>query len=121
MSHTLNIEIRPATDALDTFGNTLQQLEAGKTVEPHFSIGFETVPQFAKVFTAKRWELISKLKETGPVSIYALAKCLDRHYRNVHQDVSLLSEWLVIEKNDENKVHVPWDEIDVRLPLSAAA
>nr|CAA6828623.1 MAG: Predicted transcriptional regulator [uncultured Thiotrichaceae bacterium] len=121
MTNILKIEIRPATDALDAFGKTLQQLEAGKTAEPHFSIGFENVPQFAKVFTAKRWELISKLRETGAVSIYELAKRLDRHYRNVHQDVSLLSEWLVIEKNDQGKVHVPWDEIDVRLPLPAAA
>ena len=121
MSNTLNIEIRPATDALNAFGNTLQRLEDGKTVKPHFSIGFETVPQFAKVFTAKRWELISVLKAAGPVTIYELAKRLDRHYRNVHQDVRLLGEWLVIEKNDANKVHVPWDEIDVKLPLSTAA
>ena len=121
MSNTLNIEIRPADDALQNFGTTLQQLEAGRTVEPHFSIGFETVPQFAKVFTPKRWELISVLKKLGAVSIYELAKQLDRHYRNVHQDVALLSEWLVIDRNEAGKIMVPWDEIDVRLSLSAAA
>ncbi len=121
MSNTLNIEIRPADDALEGFGAVLQQLEAGNTVQPHFSIGFETVPQFAKVFTPKRWELISMLKKLGAVSIYELAKQLDRHYRNVHQDVALLSDWMVIEKNSEGKVMIPWDEIDVRMPLSAAA
>lgn len=119
---TLNIHIhRPAEDALLTFGATLQQLESGQPVTPHFSVGFETVPQFAKVFTPKRWELISELKKLGAVSIYELAKRLDRHYRNVHQDVALLSEWLVIEKDEHGKVFVPWDEIDVRLPLAAAA
>lgn len=121
MTHTLNIEIRPASDALESFGNTLRALEANRTVEPHFSVGFETVPQFAKVFTPKRWELISMLKKLGAVSIYELAKQLDRHYRNVHQDVALLSEWMVIEKDEDGKVLIPWDEIDVRLPLSAAA
>ncbi|MFZ1342687.1 hypothetical protein [Thiothrix eikelboomii] len=55
---------------------------------------------FAKVFTPKRWELISELKKFGAVSIYELAKRLDRHYRNVHQDVALLSEWRVIEKTN---------------------
>ncbi len=119
---TLNIHInQPAESALDTFGATLQALEAGKAVTPHFSIGFETVPQFAKVFTPKRWELISELKKLGAVSIYELAKQLDRHYRNVHQDVALLGEWLVIEKDEQGKVFVPWDEIDVRLPLAATA
>jgi len=44
--------------------------------------------------------LISELKKLGAVSIYELAKRLDRHYRNVHQDVALLSEWLVIEKDE---------------------
>jgi hypothetical protein len=39
----------------------------------------------------------------------------------VHQDVALLSEWLVVEKDENGKVFVPWDEIDVRLPLQAAA
>ena len=118
---TLNIEIRPLDDALDGFGKVLQQLDAGQTAAPHFSVGFETVPQFAKVFTPKRWELISKLKGLGAVSIYELAKQLDRHYRNVYKDVGLLMEWLVIEKDDSGKVMIPWDEIDVRLPLSVAA
>lgn len=121
MSNVLHVEIRPANEALEVFGTTLQHLEAGQTVEPHFSIGFETVPQFAKVFTPKRWELIAELKKLGAVSIYELAKRLDRHYRNVHQDVALLTEWLVIEKDEQSKIFVPWDEIDVRLPLAAAA
>ena len=118
----LNIHLnRPAERALDTFGASLQQLEAGKSITPHFSIGFETVPQFAKVFTLKRWELISELKKFGAVSIYELAKRLNRHYRNVHQDVTLLNEWLVIEKDEHGKVFVPWDKIDVKLPLLIAA
>lgn len=119
---TLNIHLNhPAERAIDAFGATLQQLEAGQVIAPHFSIGFENVPQFAKVFTPKRWELISELKKFGAVSIYELAKRLDRHYRNVHQDVALLPEWLVIEKDAQGKAFVPWDEIDVRLPLAVAA
>lgn len=121
MSNILNIEIRPAETALGDFGATLQQIESGESVEPHFSIGFESMPQFAKVFTPKRWELIAELKKLGPVSIYELTKQLNRHYRNVHQDVTLLKEWMVIEKDDQEKILIPWDEIDVRLPLQAAA
>ncbi|MFZ1389063.1 MAG: hypothetical protein WBP46_04590 [Thiolinea sp.] len=119
---TLNIHLNYSAErALNTFGATLQTLEAGQPVTPHFSIGFETVPQFVKVFTPKRWELISELKQLGAVSICELAKQLDRHYCNVHQDVALLIEWLVIEKDEQGKVFVPWDEIDVRLPLQVAA
>ena len=71
--------------------------------------------------TPKRRELVAALKKSGPVSIYALAQGLDRHYRNVHKDVTALMEWTVIEKNDDGLVLVPWDEIDVRWPLQDAA
>ena len=73
--------------------------------------------QFGEVFSPKRWELVERLKAAGPLSIYALAKQLSRHYRNVHKDVTALIEWMVIEKDDSGKVFVPWDEIDVRWPL----
>jgi predicted transcriptional regulator len=55
------------------------------------------------------------------MSIYALAKRLHRHYRNVHKDVSILSEWLVVSKDESGKVYVPWDEIDVRMALAKQA
>ena len=93
------------------------RIEAGEQVEPLCDIGFNNMAQFGEVFTAKRWELVEALKAAGPVSIYALAKQLKRNYSNVHKDVAVLTEWLVIEKNEAGKVFVPWDEIDVRWPL----
>lgn len=86
-------------------------------VEPLCEISFTNMSQFGAVFTPKRWELVEALKTSGPVTIYALAKQLNRHYPNVHKDVTALIEWLVIEKDEENKVFVPWDEIYVRWPL----
>lgn len=83
--------------------------------------GFENMAQMSVVFSPKRWELVEVLKKTGPQSIYALAKRLDRHYRNVHQDVVKLSEWMVIEKDASGKVFVPWDKIDVQWPLERLA
>jgi len=117
----LHVEIQPAQAALELFGKTLQQLDAGKAAVPHYSIGFESLPQFAGVFTPKRWELISVLKRFGAVSIYGLAKQLGRHYRNVHKDISALMEWMVVEKDEQGRVFIPWDEIDVRLPLLSEA
>lgn len=92
-------------------------IDRGEMIEPLCEIGFNNMTQFGAVFTPKRWELIEALKAAGPLSIYALAKQLNRHYRNVHKDVTALTEWLVIEKDDDSKVFVPWDEIDVRWPL----
>ena len=95
-----------------------RRVAAGEEPNPLCEVGFETMAQFGEVFTPKRFELVESLKAAGaPLSIYALAKRLSRHYRNVHKDVAALSEWMVIEKDESGKVFVPWDEIDVRWPL----
>lgn len=107
--------------SLARFGEALQKARAGKTVQPYIGIGFRTMAQLGEVFTPKRWELVEALKAAGPLTIYALAKRLGRHYRNVHKDVGAMIEWTVIEKDAEGRVFVPWDEIDVRWPLKRAA
>ncbi len=106
---------------LHDFSRTMQATSDGLKVWPQFGLGFESMAQMGEVFSPKRWELVEVLKKTGPQSIYALAKRLDRHYRNVHQDVTKLSEWMVIEKDESGKVFVPWDKIDVQLPLKRLA
>jgi predicted transcriptional regulator len=98
-----------------------RKIDAGEDVEPLCGVGFQNMAQMGVVFSPKRWELVETLKKTGAQSIYALAKRLGRHYRNVYQDVAKLSEWLVIEKDETGKVFVPWDEIDVQWPLQQLA
>jgi predicted transcriptional regulator len=117
----LHIEVQPAEAALARFGSALQSVMEGRTPRSYSGIGFENMAQFGEVFSPKRWELVEALKAAGPLTIYALAKCLNRHYRNVHRDVSILSDWLVISKDESGKVFVPWDEIDVRMALAKQA
>ena len=119
--NVLHIEIQPAQDALDRFGAALEGALAGQPIEPYRGVGFETMAQLGEVFTPKRWELVEALKTAGPLTIYALAKHLGRHYRNVHKDVTVLIDWTVIDKDEDGRVFVPWDEIDVRWPLKRCA
>lgn len=119
--NVLHIEIQPAQVALDRFGVALEATLAGQPIESYCGVGFETMAQLGEVFTPKRWELVEALKTTGPLTIYALAKHLGRHYRNVHKDVTVLMEWTVIDKDEDGRVFVPWDEIDVRWPLKRRA
>lgn len=117
----LHIEVQTAEAALTRFGQALEAVMDGRSPRAYSGIGFENMAQFGEVFTPKRWELVEALKSAGPLSIYALAKRLNRHYRNVHKDVRLLSEWRVIARDASGKVYVPWDEIDVRMPLTKQA
>lgn len=59
------------------------------------------------------------LRAEGKMTVYALAKYLGRHYKNVHTDVARLIEIGLIEKTKDGKVSVPWDVIAAELKLAA--
>lgn len=116
--NVLHVKVaEPMEEMLDHAKVTMEAIESGQTPEPHMGIGFESLPQLLAIFTPKRWELIAYLSEHGPLSVAELARRLERNYKNVHGDVAVLTEWMVVERDDAGLVSVPWDEIDLRLPL----
>lgn len=117
----LNVGIATPAESLAHFTKVWNAAASGKKVKSHNGIGFESIAQFAAALTPQRWLLINALKGIGPSSIYALAKKLGRHYKNVHTDVTALVQYGILEKDAEDKIFVPWDEIDVNMPLARAA
>lgn len=113
----------PVADSLAAAAETLAAIESGLSPAHHFGVGFADMGQMLAVFTPKRWELIARLREIGPVSVAELARQLGRDYKNVHGDVEKLAEWLAVERDESGKVFVPYAEIvlDMRLPDRAAA
>lgn len=65
--------------------------------------------------------LLEALKRTGPVSVYALAKRLGRNYSNVHGDVGKLLEYALVARDDDGRVYVPWEEVQIRVTLGGEA
>ena len=51
------------------------------------------------------------------MSIYELAKRLQRDYKNVHTDVTRLAELGLIERRDDGGVAVAWDVVRAELDL----
>ncbi len=101
----------------------LERLEVGEEPAPYFGVGFKNVSQMLSVFTPKRWDLLAVLREHGVMSIAELARTLQRDYKNVHNDVERLMEWLAIERDANGKIFTPYSEIvvDVHLPQQKAA
>ncbi|UOG91396.1 MAG: hypothetical protein L3K52_14490 [Candidatus Thiothrix sulfatifontis] len=101
----------------------LERLEVGEEPAPYFGVGFKNVSQMLSVFTPKRWDLLAALREHGAMSIAELARTLQRDYKNVHNDVERLMEWLAIERDASGKIFTPYSEIvvDVHLPQQKAA
>ena len=101
----------------------MERLELGEEPTSYFGVGFKDMSQMLRVFTPKRWDLLATLREQGAMSIAELARTLQRDYKNVHNDVERLMEWLAIERDAQGKVFTPYAEIvvDVHLPQQRAA
>ncbi len=80
---------------------------------------FHDVKTFLKYITPKRFELLDRLHHNGATSVRALAKMLNRHYKNVFDDVKLLEEIGLVEKDAEGLYSVPWDEVNASFKLAA--
>ena len=109
--------------SLELAQQMLERLEVGEEPAPYFGVGFKNVSQMLSVFTPKRWDLLAVLREHGAMSVAELARTLQRDYKNVHNDVERLMEWLAIERDANGKIFTPYSEIvvDVHLPQQKAA
>ena len=79
--------------------------------------------EYRNLFTKKRMDIIKALRNKRFISIYELAKELDRSYKNVYDDTNLLLELGVIEKVEDKKTrkdnyYVDFDKINVEIPIS---
>lgn len=85
-------------------------------------VSFATVEELRKILTDRRIELLQVLMATDGAagSISALAEELDRDYRAVHDDVSLLSDYgvlFVVEEGRAKRPYLPYDRIRLDIEL----
>ena len=97
-------------------------LDSGRRVgHADFELNFAQAGDLVAEITRERLRLLAGLRGKGPVTVYALAKDLERNYSNVHADVKRLLALGLIERDENKRVFVPWTEIRIRLPLAEAA
>jgi len=111
LAKVLELRIGDARDALDRFEAAWNRRNEGRKLERLRVLSLEDLPLLLRTLTPARWELIDRLREAGPLSIYQLAKLLRRDYKNVHTDVTALARISLIERQDDARVSVPWDVV----------
>lgn len=100
--------------------NILENAEKGIIPEiPVERVYFGDMKTFLRHITPKRLQLLEELHKSGPMRINDIAKILKRNYKNVHEDVSELEIVGLIEKDEQKRVYVPWNEIKTTLKLAA--
>jgi predicted transcriptional regulator len=104
------------------FQSAAQQVAgARKGRAPDFRLSFESARSLFADLTPARLDLLDTLRRVGPCSIYALAKAAERNYSNVHTDVSRLEELGLIERSEEGAVSVPYEAVEILIPLAQSA
>lgn len=100
--------------------DVLEKAEKGIVPEaPVERVYFGDMKTFLEYITPKRFVLLDVLHKSGPLTIYALAKLLHRHYKNVHDDVKTMERIGLVEKDESGRYSVPWDEITTTAKLAA--
>ena len=85
-------------------------------------VSFATVSELRKILTDRRLELLQALMATegAAESISALADALDRDYRTVHDDVSLLADYgllFIVEDGQAKRPYLPYERIHLDVEL----
>lgn len=115
----LRIEISTPQAAMEAFAQTWERLERGEAFNQVESIGFESLSELLSTLTPRRLELIQTLKRSGPTPIGDLTEPIEDDRTSNRTDVGTLIDLGILEIDDRQRVLVPWDEIDLRVPLAA--
>jgi len=114
---TLELRVSAPGDALDRFEAAWNRAAEGRAPKRLDILSFANLPLMLKTLTPARWSLLERLRAGGPISIYELAKRLERDYKNVHTDVARLAELGLIERRPDGGVAVAWDVIRAEFRL----
>jgi predicted transcriptional regulator len=107
----LELRVGDARDALDRFEAAWNRRVEGRASAPLHVLSMLDLPLLLRTLTPARWALLERLREAGPLTIYELAKRLERDYKNVHTDVTALAKLGLIARSEDGRVSVPWDVV----------
>jgi predicted transcriptional regulator len=118
----LHVQVNePMSDNISRAKAAMETLQRGETPEAYFGVGFPNMAEMLAVFSAKRMELVAYLRTHGPLTLAELTRHQGQAHENIESDVATLTEWMAIERDETGQLFVPWDEIEVHLPLVSKA
>ena len=97
------------------------QVDAGVAMpEGVPQLNFSSFGQLHSTLSERRMDLLEYVACHEGLNIRQLAQALGRDYKNVYEDVRMLAQFGLLEKQD-GKLHAPYDEIVTRYSLRVAA
>ena len=113
------IEVTGKGSAVNAARQQLAAARRGRS--PDYRLSFESARSLFAELTPARLDLLDTLRKVGPCSVYALAKSAERNYSNVHTDIAGLEELGLIDRNNDGAISVPYDSVEILVPLARVA
>jgi predicted transcriptional regulator len=114
-----NVGVKGREKFFDELEELAEKIDRGEYPSPASErVYFEDARTFFRNITPRRFDLLEELHRSGPISINALAKILKRNYKNVHDDVKALESIGLVERGEDARYSVPWDEINTSFKLA---
>lgn len=114
------IGIKSRKDFMDDVKRDWMAIDRGEQVAgPVTKIYFESAEALSRVITKQRHNLLQVLHVNGGISIRGLAALLGRDYKNVHQDVKILEDAGLIERDSKGHIIAPHEKLTIELQLAA--
>jgi len=116
----LRVTVETGDELRDDVVETARAAASGDS--PPAVVSFATVPELRKILTGRRIELLQALTDIDGAaeSITALAEALDRDYRSVHEDVTLLADYglvFIVEEGRSKRPYLPYERIHLDVEL----
>jgi predicted transcriptional regulator len=80
-------------------------------------LNFESPAAFFGRLTERRWLLIVALKGQGTLALRELARRVGRDVKRVHEDVQVLTELGLVERDDAGGVICPFEDVHIDMHL----
>lgn len=118
----INVVIENLNSFFHKAKKDFRKLEEGKLKKSIETLSLSE-DEYRNLFSKKRLDIIKALRQKRFISIYELAKQMDRPYKNVYDDINLLLDLGIIEKKENKKTRrdnyfVEFDKIAVEIPVS---
>lgn len=115
---TLYVRFRRSSD--DKTADALEAIDRGERPDPHFEIVYHAPEDIHRLTRPKNLELLRAIVQHEPESIRETARLVDRDVKQVHRNLTELSDLHLIDLVEEGQAKRPrvwYTGIDIDLPL----
>lgn len=113
------VEVAQRGSAVRSARQQVRHARRGHT--PDYHLSFESAGVLFSSLTPVRLELLDVLRRSGPCGNQALAQIARRDPGEVEADVARLEELGLVERGDGDALSVPFDAVEILVPLARVA